>query len=81
MVAMAIFFILVTVSYIPYSYYEVKQRVKIGAKTVSQTLYEARNMAINGQSSNNQNVSVGVFLDSQNSKNKVIVFTYPFSFT
>jgi hypothetical protein len=38
-------------------------------------------MAINGQSSNNQNVSVGVFLDSQNSKDKIIVFTYPYSFT
>ena len=57
-VAMAIFFIIVAVTYIPYSYYEVKQRVKVGAKQVSQTLYEARNMAINGQSSNNQNVSV-----------------------
>ena len=81
MVALSIFFILMTLSYIPYSYYEVKQRVKTGAKEVSQILYEARNMAINGQSSNDKNVSVGVFLDGVNAKNTVTFFTYPYTFT
>lgn len=81
MVVMSMFAIMVAVTYIPYSYYEVKQRVKIWGKQVSQILYEARNMAINGQSDNNKNVSVGVVFDIENEKNKVILLTYPYTFT
>lgn len=81
MVVITIFGIMVAATYIPYSYYEIKQRVKIGGKQVSQILYEARNMAINGQSDNNKNVSVGVFFDVENDKNKVVILSYPYTFT
>jgi prepilin-type N-terminal cleavage/methylation domain-containing protein len=46
-IAMTIFFILVTMSYIPYNYYINKAKIRTSIREISQSLYEARNMAIN----------------------------------
>lgn len=81
LVAMTIFFIVVSATYIPYSYYQNKQYVKNAGKDISQLLYESRSMAINGQSTASGNVSLWVYFDAQSSNNNVSVFTYPYTFT
>lgn len=81
MVAIIIFFIIITATYVPYSYYQTKTTVKNEAKELAQALYESRNMAINGQSSESANVSIGIFFDAEDNKNEVVLFSYPYTFT
>lgn len=64
MVIITIFSILLLSTYVPYSYMQNKALLKIGTKDVSQTLYQARNLAINGfENENKNNASIGVYFD------------------
>jgi len=55
-----------------------KAKLRLGVKQISQTLYEVRNMAINGYSFSGSNRSIGLFLDAQNNPSLLQVFSYPF---
>jgi len=46
-VVITIFCIMLLATYIPYTYYQTKAKVKFAVKDISQSIYEARNMAIN----------------------------------
>ncbi|MCT4617375.1 MAG: prepilin-type N-terminal cleavage/methylation domain-containing protein [Candidatus Gracilibacteria bacterium] len=48
LVAISIFFALVITTYIPYAFYQNKAKVNITIKDISQSINEARNLAING---------------------------------
>jgi prepilin-type N-terminal cleavage/methylation domain-containing protein len=47
LIAITIFFILTLITYVPYNFYMNKVKVRNTIKEISQSLYEARNMAIN----------------------------------
>ena len=66
---------------IPYMYYQNKGKVRIASREIAQSFYEARNMAINGYSSGITNQSIGIYFDGENSKEKVVYFSYPYTFT
>lgn len=61
LVSISIFFILVLITYVPYNFYMNKVKVKNTIKEISQSLYEARNMAINWISENS-NKSIWLYL-------------------
>jgi len=65
-------------TYLPYAYMQKKAKLRLGVKQISQTLYEVRNMAINGYSFSGSNRSIGLFLDAQNNPSLLQVFSYPF---
>lgn len=80
LIVVTIFFLLIAISYIPYNFYMNKARVKTSIREISQSLYEARNMAINGVSSGS-NLSIWLYLDAQNNSNNLQFFSYPYSFS
>lgn len=51
-------------AFAPYSYYINKAKVKQTGKEVSQLIYEAKNMALNGIIWETSNLSVGVYFDT-----------------
>lgn len=80
-VVITIFFIMVGLTYEPYTYYTKKQKVRNTGKEIARSIYEARNMAINWFASDS-NVSIGVAFDSQEEYRDVIrFFSYPHSFS
>lgn len=79
MVVITIFSILLLSSYVPYSYMQNKALLKIGTKDVSQTLYQARNLAINGfENENKNNASIGVYFDTTN-PDIIEYYSFPYS--
>ena len=80
LISMTIFFILVMVSYIPYNFYMNKVKVRNTIKEISQSLYEARNMAINWMS-NDYNRSVWLYVDVTNNPLQIQFISYPYTFT
>ncbi len=82
MVAMSIFFIISTASYIPYSHYQKKSLLNQWSKEVAQSFQEARNMSINGLDSDTGNVSVGIFFDGTDGNNLSFTYlSYPYDFS
>ena len=79
LVAMTIFIVIVTFSYIPYSYYQSKAQLRQGVKELEQSLSEVRNMALSWLSSTG-NLSLWLYLDTEN-KNKIRYISYPYSYT
>mgnify|MGYP000745960207 FL=1 len=49
---------MLTVTYAPYSHYQKKALLKQGQKEIVQSIYEARNLAINGLEVADKNVAV-----------------------
>ncbi|QFR38764.1 hypothetical protein A9Q91_00835 [Candidatus Gracilibacteria bacterium 28_42_T64] len=81
-IAITIFFMLSMASFVPYNYYVNKAKLKTTVKEISQSIYEARNMAINGVISSTGNVSIGIYFDnSEEENNKIHFLSYPYSFT
>jgi len=85
-ISMTIFFILVMMTYVPYNFYMNKVKVRNTIKEISQSLYEARNMAINWfanwtNSSNESNRSVWLYIDILNNPSELQFFSYPHSYT
>ena len=71
---------MLTATYAPYSHYQKKALLKQGKKEIVQSIYEARNLAINGLEKNDNNVSVGILFDntSEASSKQVTYYSYPF---
>ena len=81
-IAMTIFFIVSGAAYIPYSHYQQKGLLNQGVKEIAQSLYETRNLSINGLESGTGNVSVGLYFNTDESYNQqLLYFTYPHTFT
>lgn len=79
-IAITIFFMLVTMTYAPYNYYINKAKIRTSIREISQSLYEVRNMAINWAYSNS-NISVWLYIDAEGNSNKLQFFSYPFLYT
>lgn len=63
----------------PYNYYQNKAKLILWAKEVSQVLYDARNMAINGFSSSIWNTSIWIYFDNSDpEKNTIKLYSYPY---
>lgn len=77
LISITIFLILTLMTYVNYAFYQNIAKVKLGLKEVSQSINEARNMAINGFDKNQINQSIWVFFDLNN---KNIVKYYWFNF-
>lgn len=77
MVAITIFVLLWSMVFWPYAYYLNKSKVKHTQKEVTQLIYEAKNMALNGIVWEDKNISVWVFFDTnQADRIDVISFDY-----
>nr|MDD3720023.1 type II secretion system protein [Candidatus Gracilibacteria bacterium] len=76
-VAITIFMIVTGAAYLNFAYYQNKMNLRLTSKDISQALYNARNMAINGLDSSSGNVSVGVYFDTSTS-DKISFFSYPY---
>ena len=62
--------------YAPYTVYQKTAVVKQAGKEVSQSLLEARNMALHGLENSGNNLDIGLVFDTTN--NKLIYKWYPF---
>ena len=77
LIAITIVALISVMAFVPYSFYLNKSKVKHTQKEVTQVIYEAKNMALNGRVWENNNISVGVYFDSNNADEiKVIPFKY-----
>jgi len=79
-IAITIFFTIVASTYIPYNHYIKKANLNTAVKDISQSLYNARNMAINWLSWDGSNRSIWIYLDATD-KNKIKFYSYPHNFT
>ncbi len=75
-IAFTIVAIVSMASYAPYNYYRNKAKLKNTASKITQTLYEARNMAVNWIVWIDWNVSIWVFFDTINN-NQINIYSYP----
>lgn len=79
-VVISIIMFLTVMTYVPYNFYSNKEKVRLWAKEISQTLSEARNMAINWLSNSNSNLKIWIYFD-KNTGNKIRYLSYPYSFS
>lgn len=78
LVAITIIIILSLMTYIPYSHYQNKAKLKLASREISQSFYEAKNMAISWIKDINWNKSVWLYLNKDiSSNNKIVFFIYP----
>lgn len=78
LIAMSIFFIMVVMTYANYAYFQNIARVKLSLKEISQSINEARNMAISWLDKNWVNQSVWVYFDLEN-KNLIRLYSYNYN--
>lgn len=64
MIVITLVFIVTMMTYLPYSYYQNKMKIKQTGKEIAQLLYDARNDALNGYISWGSNQSIWVYLDT-----------------
>jgi len=82
LIVIGILGMMLTATYAPYSHYQKKALLKQWQKEIVQSIYEARNLAINGLDIGNKNVSVGLYLDTSDPlKNNLTYFGYPYDST
>lgn len=82
LVSMTIMFILISTVYIPYSHYQNKLLLRQWIKEISQSIIEARNLSINWITSFSWNLSVWIYINSEDANDEYIkIFSYPHSFT
>lgn len=79
MIVITIMMLVLLLSYAPYNLYQNKARVKLATREISQSFYEARNMAISWiQSAKNKsdetNKSVWILLEKSQTKNSKIKY-------
>jgi len=72
-VAMTIFFLMAMLTFADYLYYQNIAWVRLSMKLVSQSLSEARNLAINWYQINNANQAIGVIFDMNDPQNLTYV--------
>ena len=75
MIVISIIWIMMSMAYAPYSYFQKKAEIKIAAKEISKTLSESRNLSIHWTSSGWINQSIWVYFDKSN-KNIIKIFSY-----
>lgn len=78
LISMTIFFIIVVMTYANYAYYQNIARVKIGLKEISQSINEARNLALAWYQRDGVNQSIGVFFDTKN-PNQIKFYNYHYN--
>lgn len=78
LIAMSIFFIIVIMTYVNYAYFQNIARVKISLKEISQSINEARNMAISWYERNWINQSIWVYFDINN-KNVIKLYSFNYN--
>ena len=74
LIVVAILGIMLTATYAPYSHYQKKALLKQGKKEIVQSIYEARNLAINGLEVGNNNVSIWLYIDARDTSNKILQY-------
>ena len=79
MVAITIMGILMFASYIPYEHHQKKVALRLAAKEISQSLSEARNLAIYGLDTGSGNV--GVWLVFSSGSKDITYYAYPYTET
>ena len=75
MIVISIIWIMMSMAYAPYSYFQKKAEIKIAAKEISKTLNESRNLSIHWTSSGWINQSIWVYFNKAN-KNIIKIFSY-----
>lgn len=77
-IAITIVVILSVVTYVPYSHYQNKAKLKLASREISQGFYEARNMASSWLKDVVWNRSIWFYLDTMDPNNdKLTFFSYP----
>lgn len=74
LISMTIFFIFVVMTYVNYSYYQNISKVKLSLKQISQTINDARNLAISWYNKDWINQSIWVYFDLENDKNNISLY-------
>jgi len=78
MVAMSIVISIMLMSYLPYSHYQNKAKLKLSSREISQSFYDAKNMAVSWIRDVDWNKSIWLYLTKDNINNdKLIFFSYP----
>ncbi len=82
LISITIMFILLWLVYIPYSHYQNKLLLKQWVRELSQSVLEIKNLAINWVNSSSWNLSVWLYINTEDTNWEYIkYFSYPFSFT
>lgn len=77
-VTITIIIILSLMTYLPYSHYQNKAKLKLASREISQSFYEAKNMAISWIKDISWNKSVWLYLTKDvSSNNRITFFIYP----
>lgn len=79
MVVITIMGIIMFASYIPYEFHQKKTALRVAAREVSQSLSDARNLAIHGLDSGSGNLSVGLYFAS--GATQIEYYAYPYTLT
>lgn len=80
LVTISIIVLITSAWFLNYSYGQNKSNLKLSSKDIAQSLYNARNMAINWLDSSSWNVSVWVFFDNSEWENsKFLLYSYPYN--
>lgn len=73
--------IIITISimtYLPYSHYQNKAKLKISSREISQSFYEAKNMAVSWIKDISWNKSIWIYITNKSPEdNKITFFSYP----
>ncbi len=78
MVALTLLFVILWLTYVPYAYQWKKLAVKQAGKELSQSLYEARNLAVSGTASGS-NLSVWLYINTDAStRHQLSFYGYPY---
>lgn len=79
LVASTIVVLLTLMTYVPYSHYQNKAKIKIASREISQSFYESKNMATWWITSNNTNKSVWLYITTDLLTSNTIKFlSYPY---
>ena len=80
MIVISILWVMMTMAYAPYSYFQKKMELKVAAKQIAKTLSESRSMAIHWISSSSGNLSIWVYFDNTTWKNNELkIYWFPYS--
>ncbi len=78
LVVITIIWLITLMTYIPYSHYQNKAKLKIATREISQSFYNAKNMARSWLKNNSSNVSIWFYITKNGSQNNILTFfSYP----
>ena len=77
-VAMSIVGTLMMMTYLPYNHYQNKAKLKLSTREISQSFYEAKNMAVSWIRDLDWNTSVWLYMTTNEPDNwNIVFFSYP----